>query len=164
MHFLWQIFQNYKFEKSQEKPYKMPILNREVRPPTLNFWHFFWFRMVPYGPNIGVPGFPRFFAFLQHSNDRACLYALPPQAEAVNNTLRQIKCIQLQLKVIGQGTPMLALRDFTLQQTVCHMLKLPHLKLPQCFWLVARGDWVLKLPQCSWLVAEGRLGAEGATF
>ena len=98
----------------------MPILNREVRPPTLNFWHFLWFRMVPYGPNIGVPGFPRFFAFLQHSNDRACLYALPPQAEAVNNTLRQIKCIQLQLKVIGQGTPMLALRDFTLQQTVCH--------------------------------------------
>ena len=105
----------------------MPIFNREVQPPKLNFWYYFWFRMVPYGPNIGVPGFPRFFAFLQHSNDRACLYALPPQAEAVNNTLRQIKCIQLQLKVIGQGTPMLALRDFTQQQTVCHMLKLPHL-------------------------------------
>ena len=53
--------QNYKFEKSQEKPYKMPILNREVRPPTLKFWYFFWFKMVPYGPNIDVPGFPRFF-------------------------------------------------------------------------------------------------------
>ena len=40
--------------------------------PTLNFWYFFWFRMVPYGPNIDVPGFPSFFgwkvAFLQHSN------------------------------------------------------------------------------------------------
>ena len=58
--------------------------------------------------------------YFQELHDRACLYALPPQAEAVNNSLRQIKCIQLQLKVIGQGTPMLALRDFTLQQTVCH--------------------------------------------
>ena len=107
MHFLWQIVQNYRFAKSQEKTYEMPIFNREGQPPKLNFWYYFWFRMVPYGPNIGVPGFPRFFAFLQHSNDRACLYALPPQAEAVNNTLRQIKCIQLQLKVIVQGTPML---------------------------------------------------------
>ena len=24
---------------------------------------FFWFRMVPYGPNINVPAFPRFFFF-----------------------------------------------------------------------------------------------------
>ena len=72
LHFLWQVVQNYKFAKSQEKPHKMLILNREVRPPTLNFWYFFWFRMVPYGPNINVPGFPKFFswkvAFLQHSN------------------------------------------------------------------------------------------------
>ena len=58
--------------------------------------------------------------YFQELHDRACLYALPPQAEAVNNSLRQIKCIQLQLEVIGQGTPMLALRDFTQQQTVCH--------------------------------------------
>ena len=72
LHFLWQVVQNYKFAKSQEKPHKMLILNREVRPPTLNFWYFFWFRMVPYGPKINVPGFPKFFswkvAFLQHSS------------------------------------------------------------------------------------------------
>ena len=75
LHFLWQVVQNYKFAKSQEKPHKMLILNREVRPPTLNFWYFFWFRMVPYGPNINVPGFPKFFswkvAFLQHSSAQA---------------------------------------------------------------------------------------------
>ena len=73
LHFLWQVVQNYKFAKSQEKPHKMLFLNREVRPPTLNFWYFFWFRMVPYGPNINVPGFPKFFswkvAFLQHSSE-----------------------------------------------------------------------------------------------
>ena len=32
----------------------MPILKKEVQPPKLNFWHYFWFRMVPYGPNIDV--------------------------------------------------------------------------------------------------------------
>ena len=49
----------------------------EVRPPTLNFWYFFWFRMVPYGPNINVPGFPKFLswkmAFQQYSSvHQAC--------------------------------------------------------------------------------------------
>ena len=71
LHFLWQVVQNYKFAKSQEKPHKMLILNREVRPPTLNFWYFFWFRMVPYGPNINVPGFPKFFSWKVASLQRS---------------------------------------------------------------------------------------------
>ena len=106
LHFLWQVVQNYKFAKSQEKPHKMLILNREVRPPTLNFWYFFWFRMVPYGPNINVPGFPKFFswkvAFLQHSNRRVgCIHEahplqhLVPQGASVpgNNTAWNVLCI-----------------------------------------------------------------------
>ena len=48
------------------------FFNGLVRPPTLNFLYFFLAIMVPYGPNINVSAFPRFFflkvAFLQHSN------------------------------------------------------------------------------------------------
>ena len=48
--------------------------NFEQRGPTpyIELLVFFWFRMVPYVPDIDVPSFPRFFswkvAFLQHSN------------------------------------------------------------------------------------------------
>ena len=37
------------------------FFNGLVRPPTLNFLYFFLAIMVPYGPNINVPAFPRFF-------------------------------------------------------------------------------------------------------
>ena len=61
LHFLWHVVQNHNFAKSREKPHKMTIFNEEVRPPTLNFCYFFLVRMVPYGSNINVPGFPCFF-------------------------------------------------------------------------------------------------------
>ena len=74
-HFLWQVVQNHNFAKSREKPHKMQIFNEEVRSPTSNFWRFFFARMVPYGSNINVPGFPRFLfgkvAFLKQSSVHA---------------------------------------------------------------------------------------------